>query len=72
VLPGAALSVEETFRRRGVATSLLAVAGRWLRMAGRTTLLTYLSEEPPETERRFYEAAGFGVLTRTRRAWTRS
>jgi hypothetical protein len=56
----------------GVATSLLAEAGRWLRVAGRTALLTHLSEESPESERLFYEAADFEVLTRTRRDWTRS
>jgi GNAT superfamily N-acetyltransferase len=65
------LWVEETSRRRGVATSLLAEAGWWLRLAGRTTLVTYLSEESPESERAFYAATGFEVLTKTRRDWTR-
>lgn len=65
------LWVEESFRRRGVGPALLAEAGRWLRLAGRTTLVTYLSEESPDSERQFYEAAGFEVLTRTRRDWTR-
>ena len=65
------LWVAEPFRRQGVARSLLAEAGRWLGMAGRTSLVTYLSEESPESEGRFYEAVGFEVLTRTRRDWTR-
>lgn len=65
------LWVEETYRRRGVAASLLAEVAWWLRLAGSTSLVTYLSEDSPKSERRFYEAAGFEVLTRTRRGWTR-
>ena len=64
------LWVEESCRRRGVATSLLAEAAWWLRLAGATSLVTYLSEESPESERRWYERVGFEVLTRTRRDWT--
>ena len=65
------LEVEEAFRRRGVASSLLAEAGWWLRLAGRSSLVAYLSEESPESERKFYQATGFEVLTMTRRDWTR-
>jgi GNAT superfamily N-acetyltransferase len=65
------LEVEEAFRRRGVATALLAEAARWLCLAGSTSLIAYLSDESPESERRFYEAVGFEVLTRTRRDWIR-
>ena len=65
------LWVEEEFRRRGVATSLLAEAAWWLRLAGPTSLVAYLNEESPDSERRFYEAAGFEVLSRVRRDWVR-
>ena len=65
------LEVAEGYRRRGVGTSLLAEAARWLRLAGVTSLITYLSEESPESERTFYAYRGFEVLTRTRRGWTR-
>jgi GNAT superfamily N-acetyltransferase len=65
------LWVEEEFRRRGVATSLLAEAARWLRLAGSSTLIAYLSEESPDSEQRFYERNGFEVLSRVRRDWVR-
>lgn len=65
------LLVEETCRRQGIATALLAEAGWWLRLAGPTNLISYLSDESPESEREFYEHRGFEVLTRTRRGWTR-
>ena len=65
------LWVEEASRRRGVATSLLADAGWWLRLSGRTALVSYLNAEAPESERLFYGAVGFEVLTKTRRDWTR-
>jgi GNAT superfamily N-acetyltransferase len=65
------LFVEEGERRRGVATSLLAEAGRWLRLAGVTCLITYLDDTSPESERLFCERAGFEMLTRTARGWTR-
>jgi GNAT superfamily N-acetyltransferase len=64
------LRVEESSRRRGVATSMLAEAAWWLRLAGPTGLVAYLSDESPESERQFYAAVGFEVLTRTRRDWT--
>ena len=66
------LEVEEAFRRRGVATSLLADAGWWMRLAGRTSLVAYVSEESPDSGRDFYAGTGFEVLTRTRRGWTRA
>ena len=65
------LSVEQGERRQGVATSLLAEAGRWLRLAGLACLITYLDDTSPDSERLFYEQAGFEVLTRTIRGWTR-
>lgn len=65
------LFVEESERRHGVATSLLAEAGRWLRLAGSACLITYLDDESPDSERLFYERVGFEVLTRTTRGWTR-
>jgi len=55
-----------------VTTSLLAEAARWLRLGRSASLIAHLSEESPESERRFYEEVGFEVLTRTRRGWTRS
>jgi GNAT superfamily N-acetyltransferase len=65
------LFVEERERRQGVATSLLAEAGRWLRLAGSACLISYLDDESPVSERLFYERVGFDVLTRTTRGWTR-
>jgi GNAT superfamily N-acetyltransferase len=66
------LWVEEGFRRRGVATSLLAEAAWWLRLTGSTSLIAYLSGESPHSERQFYQRTGFEVLSRVRRAWVRN
>jgi GNAT superfamily N-acetyltransferase len=65
------LFVEEGERRKGVATSLLAEAGRWLRLADLACLITYLDDTSPDGERLFYQRVGFEVLTRTTRCWTR-
>jgi GNAT superfamily N-acetyltransferase len=66
------LFVEAESRRQGVATSLLAEAGRWLRLAGSTCLITYLDETSPDSERMFYQSLGFEVQSRTKRGWKRS
>jgi GNAT superfamily N-acetyltransferase len=63
------LFVEDGQRRQGVASSLLAEAGRWLRLAGATCLITYLDDASPDSERLFYERVGFEVQTRTTRGW---
>jgi GNAT superfamily N-acetyltransferase len=65
------LFVEEGKRRQGVATSLLAEAGWWLRLAGSASLITYLDDTSPASERLFYERVGFEELTRTTRGWSR-
>jgi len=62
------LHVEESHRRRGIATWLLAQAAEWLRSAGVERLLDYA--RPEQTEYiAFLEQAGFRELTRTQRGW---
>jgi GNAT superfamily N-acetyltransferase len=73
------LHVAGPYRRRGIATWLLAVAADWLRLAQVSRLLTYawLEGQDPSGQgyddyRAFLAAAGFTELTRTQRGWTRS
>ncbi|HLI42478.1 MAG TPA: GNAT family N-acetyltransferase [Streptosporangiaceae bacterium] len=72
------LHVAEPYRRRGVATWLLAQAAGWLRLAGVDRLLDYawLEGRDPagrgyDEYRAFLAAVGFRELTRTQRGWTR-
>jgi GNAT superfamily N-acetyltransferase len=73
------LHVAEQYRRRGVATWLLAQAAGWLRLAQVERLLDYAwLEGKDETGqsyddyRAFLAASGFVELTRTKRGWTRT
>jgi GNAT superfamily N-acetyltransferase len=74
------LHVFDPYQRRGVATWLLAHAAEWLRLAQVDRLLDYAWLEPDQDEtgqdyagyRAFLSAAGFTMLTRTRRGWTRT
>lgn len=74
------LRVTEPYRRRGVATWLLAHAGDWLRLAQVGRLLDYAWLEPDQDGtgqdyrgyRAFLAASGFTMLTRTKRGWTRT
>jgi GNAT superfamily N-acetyltransferase len=62
------LHVEESHRRRGIATWLLAQAADWLRPAGVERLLD--CARPEQTEYiAFLDHAGFQELTRTQRGW---
>lgn len=73
------LHVIEPYQRRGVATWLLGHAADWLRLADVDRLLDYAWLEPDQDEtgqdyagyRAFLGAAGFTMLTRTRRGWVR-
>ena len=62
------LWVEETHRRRGVGTWLVAAAGAWLRLAGVDRILGYAWPEE-EVGTAFLASVGFRELTRTRRGW---
>jgi GNAT superfamily N-acetyltransferase len=73
------LQVAEPYRRRGVATWLLAQAGEWLRLAQVERLLDYAWLEGSDQTgqryddyRAFVSNSGFIELTRTKRGWTRS
>jgi GNAT superfamily N-acetyltransferase len=72
------LHVAPGYRRRGVATWLLAQAGSWLRLAQVSRVLDYaaLGTDPAGQDytgyRAFLAASGFTELTRTQRGWTRS
>lgn len=62
------LTVEEPWRRRGIATWLLAEVAGWLRLAGAHRLID--QAWPHETDRLgFLAARGFAELTRTQRGW---
>ncbi len=61
------LYVETEFRRRGVATSLLAAAADWLSLAGVRNLLTYSGTDTPASEAAFLDRAGFVVLSEVTR-----
>lgn len=65
------LQVDEPYRRKGVATWLVACAADWLRLGGVTRLISY-AEPPQEASLAFHAAVGFRELTRTMRGWTRS
>jgi len=72
------LCVAEPYRRRGVATWLLARAAEWLRLAHVDRLLTYtyLDGRDPtgqgyDEDRAFLQASRFTELTRTMRGWNR-
>jgi len=64
------LQVDESHRRKGVATWLVACAADWLRLGGVSRLLSYAYPEAEESLA-FHAHAGFRELTRTRRGWTR-
>ena len=62
------LHVAEPYRRRGVATWLVAQAAEWLRLAGVSWLLDYAWAEQ-EGELALLDRLGFRQLTRTDRGW---
>jgi GNAT superfamily N-acetyltransferase len=64
------LHVEAAFRRRGIATWLLAQVGEWLRLAGVTRLLDYAWPDQDACIE-LLESSGFRELTRTARGWQR-
>lgn len=64
------LYVDADFRRRGIATSLLAAASNWLRLAGVRNLLAYCGSDTPESEGAFLAHAGFVVLSQVTRQLT--
>jgi GNAT superfamily N-acetyltransferase len=73
------LRVTEQYRRRGVASWLLAQAAGWLRLARVEQLLDYAWLEGTDPggqdyaeSRAFLPAVGFQELTRTRRGWNRT
>lgn len=73
------LQVADSYRRRGVASWLLAQAADWLRLAGVDRLLGYAWSEGTDpaggdyaADRAFLAAAGFRELSRTRRGWERA
>jgi GNAT superfamily N-acetyltransferase len=64
------LTVEEPYRRRGVATWLVGEVTRWLRLGHVDRIID--QAWPAETDRLgFFAAAGFHELTRTERGWAR-
>jgi GNAT superfamily N-acetyltransferase len=72
------LHVADDYRRRGVATWLLAQAAEWLRLAQVGRLLNYAWLEGTDSTgqnydgyRAFLTASGFRELTRSARGWTR-
>jgi GNAT superfamily N-acetyltransferase len=65
------LHIEESARRQGVATWLLAHAVDWLELGGIGRMLTYLGEEDGPPEAAFWASAGFATLTTTTRLWQR-
>lgn len=62
------LHVEESYRRKGVATWLFAQVGEWLRLAGVDRLLEYANPEQ-EAELALFAKLGFVELTTTARGW---
>lgn len=65
------LHVVESRRRHGIGTWLFAHAGEWLRLGRVERLLDYAGPEDEAVCGPFLEHAGFRVLTRTQRSWTR-
>jgi len=66
------LHVVPEHRRRGVGTWLLGRAADWLDLGGVSRLLSYTSGDEQSPEAAFHAAAGFRILSRTLRGWTRS
>jgi GNAT superfamily N-acetyltransferase len=64
------LQVGEGWRRRGIATWLVAAAGEWLRLGRVGRLLDYAWPEQEDCIA-FLTSVGFRELTRTQRGWTR-
>ena len=64
------LFVNEQFRRRGIATTLIQEAARWLRLAHVDRVLAYATPEE-DAAIALYTANGFVELTQTRRGWVR-
>jgi GNAT superfamily N-acetyltransferase len=62
------LYVEEPYRRRGVATWLIASAADWLRLGHGDRLIAYC-EEHQDDVLAFTAALGWRVLARTERGW---
>jgi GNAT superfamily N-acetyltransferase len=62
------LLVGAPYRRRGVASWMLAGAADWLRLGGVERLVAYAKPGDAD-ELGFYASAGFRELTRTRRGW---
>jgi GNAT superfamily N-acetyltransferase len=65
------LHIDETLRRRGVATWLVGHAADWLRLARVERLLDYVIVGEGDAHLAFLGALGFRELTRTRRGWER-
>ena len=65
------LHVDEDYRRRGVATWLVAHAVEWLGLAHVDRLFAYAWPEEEQCVA-FLEHAGFQELTRTERGWVRA
>lgn len=64
------LHVVEEYRRRGLATWLMAQAADWLRLARVERVLDYARLEQEDCTA-FLRAVGFQELTRTQRGWVR-
>jgi GNAT superfamily N-acetyltransferase len=62
------LWVEDSHRRRGIATWLVAAAADWLGLAGVDRILGYAWPEE-EVGTAFLATVGFRELTRTKRGW---
>jgi GNAT superfamily N-acetyltransferase len=62
------LWVDEAYRRRGVATWLIAQAADWLRLAHADRLVAYCLEGQDDVLT-FAAGVGFAVLARTERGW---
>lgn len=64
------LTVDEAYRRRGVASWLFGQAADWLELGNIGRLLAYAAPEQ-EIELDFYRSLGLTELTRTARGWFR-
>ena len=65
------LHVQESCRRRGIGTWLMAEARSWLDLGGLTGLLAYTSPDDDPGEEAFLAATGFRLLTSTARGLVR-
>ncbi len=64
--------VHEDFRRRGIGTWLVAHAADWLRLGGKTRLMTYTSEAGGTDQlSSYYARFGLQPVNRTTRGWAR-